>query len=175
MTARSIAFSNSRTLPGHAHDCKAWMDRRSIRLIFFPNLSPCFDAKCATSAGISPVRSRNAGMCTGNTFRRYRLNVFPVHMPALRERTGDIPALVAHFASKHGERFGKKISRIDRRSIHALQSCAWPGNVRELENAIERAVILSERGTLTVDRDSLASAPAQANIGDRLRSQERET
>ncbi|HXR75526.1 MAG TPA: sigma 54-interacting transcriptional regulator [Bryobacteraceae bacterium] len=105
----------------------------------------------------------------------YRLNVFPVHMPALRERTGDIPALVAHFASKHGERFGKKISRIDRRSIHALQSCAWPGNVRELENAIERAVILSERGTLTVDRDSLASAPAQANIGDRLRSQERET
>jgi formate hydrogenlyase transcriptional activator len=105
----------------------------------------------------------------------YRLSVFPIHMPALRERTGDIPALVAHFASKHGERFGKKISRIDRRSIHALQSRTWPGNVRELENTIERAVILSERGTLMVDRDGLTSSPAQAGIGDQLRAQERET
>ena len=114
----------------------------------------------------------------GGRFRSdlyYRLNVFPVHMPPLRERTGDIPALVAHFASKHGERFGKKISRIDRRSVHALQAYTWPGNVRELENVIERAVILSERGALMIDREGLTSATAQAGMEDQLRTQERET
>src|SRR5262249_57253270 len=70
----------------------------------------------------------------------YRLNVFPVHVPALRERPEDIPPLVAHFAEKYGTRFGNKISRIDRRALDTLQAYSWPGNVRELENTIERAV-----------------------------------
>src|SRR6185369_10900544 len=68
----------------------------------------------------------------------YRLNVFPIRLPPLRERREDIPLLVSHFATKHGTRFKRPISRIDRRTMSALEAYEWPGNVRELENAIER-------------------------------------
>ena len=94
----------------------------------------------------------------------YRLNVFPVRVPALRERRDDIPPLVAHFAEKYGERFGRPISSIDRKTLDLLQAHNWPGNVRELENTIERAVILSRNGVLSVDpqmlRDSSAASSA---------------
>jgi formate hydrogenlyase transcriptional activator len=81
----------------------------------------------------------------------YRLNVFPVHVPPLRERIEDIPPLVAHFAEKFGERFARKISRVEPQTLDILQSYPWPGNVRELENAVERAVILSRNGVLRID------------------------
>jgi transcriptional regulator with GAF, ATPase, and Fis domain len=74
----------------------------------------------------------------------YRLNVFPIHLPALREREGDIPLLVQYFVRKHAMNFGKKIDRIPERMMAAVQRYQWPGNVRELEHVIERAVILSE-------------------------------
>ncbi|MBX3331740.1 MAG: sigma 54-interacting transcriptional regulator [Nitrospira sp.] len=74
----------------------------------------------------------------------YRLNVFPVHLPALREREGDIPLLAQYFVRKHAVNFGKKIDRIPERMMTALQRYSWPGNIRELEHIIERAVILSE-------------------------------
>ena len=74
----------------------------------------------------------------------YRLNVFPVHLPALREREGDIPLLAQYFAQKHAANFGKKINRISEGMMTALQRYPWPGNIRELEHVIERAVILSE-------------------------------
>jgi formate hydrogenlyase transcriptional activator len=97
----------------------------------------------------------------------YRLNVFPVRVPALRERREDIPPLVAHFAEKYGERFGRPISSIDRKTLDLLQAHHWPGNVRELENTIERAVILSRNGVLTVDpemvRDAATSSAANQN------------
>src|SRR5579872_1540606 len=98
----------------------------------------------------------------------YRLNVFPVRVPALRERREDIPPLVAHFAEKYGERFGRPISSIDRKTLDLLQAHHWPGNVRELENTIERAVILARNGVLNIDpemlRDSNASiSSANAN------------
>lgn len=97
----------------------------------------------------------------------YRLNVFPVHVPALRERREDIPPLVAHFAEKYGERFGRPISSIDRKTLDLLQAHHWPGNVRELENTIERAVILSRNGVLNIDpemlRDSNASSSSAPN------------
>jgi formate hydrogenlyase transcriptional activator len=86
----------------------------------------------------------------------YRLNVFPVHIPALRERPEDIPPLVAHFAEKYGARFCRKISRIDRGTLDILQSHSWPGNVRELENVVERAVILSRLGVLHLDAATLS-------------------
>ncbi len=73
----------------------------------------------------------------------YRLNVFPIRIPALRERLEDVPLLVKHFALKHGTRLGKKIETISQSRIELLQSYSWPGNARELENVIERAVILS--------------------------------
>jgi formate hydrogenlyase transcriptional activator len=104
----------------------------------------------------------------------YRLNVFPLRLPPLRERPEDIPLLAAHFAAKHGERFGRAISRIDRRSMKLLESHHWPGNVRELENVIERAIILSRDGVLRVERDALPHANLAGNMDERLRAQERE-
>ena len=78
----------------------------------------------------------------------YRLNVFPIHLPALREREGDIPMLVQYFVRKFAANFGKKIDRISERMMAGLQRYHWPGNIRELEHVIERAVILSEGSEL---------------------------
>ena len=74
----------------------------------------------------------------------YRLNVFPVHLPPLREREGDIPLLAQYFVQKCSANLGKRIDRIPERMLDALQRYQWPGNIRELEHVIERAVILSE-------------------------------
>ncbi|MBA5868691.1 MAG: AAA domain-containing protein [Nitrospira sp. CR2.1] len=74
----------------------------------------------------------------------YRLNVFPIHLPALREREGDIPLLVQYFVRKFAANLGRKIERIPERMMSSLQRYQWPGNIRELEHVIERAVILSE-------------------------------
>jgi formate hydrogenlyase transcriptional activator len=104
----------------------------------------------------------------------YRLNVFPVRLPSLRERPEDIPPLVAHFAAKHGERFGRAINRIDRRSMKLLEGATWPGNVRELENVIERATILSRDGVLRIERDAIPNGNLMGNMDERLRAQERE-
>src|ERR1700742_390985 len=99
-----------------------------------------------------------AGRFRANLF--YRLNVFPVRVPELRERREDIPPLVAHFAEKYGERFGRPISSIDRKTLDLLQAHNWPGNVRELENTIERAVILARNGVLSIDPEMLRDCAA---------------
>lgn len=78
----------------------------------------------------------------------YRLNVFPIHLPPLREREGDIALLAQYFVRKFAATLGKKIDRIPERMIAALQRYQWPGNIRELEHVIERAVILSEGSEL---------------------------
>ncbi len=78
----------------------------------------------------------------------YRLNVFPVLLPALRERREDIPALVTHFVEMLGRRMGREIEHIPSETMSALISYQWPGNIRELQNLIERAVILSNDGVL---------------------------
>jgi len=86
-------------------------------------------------------------------FRRdlyYRLNVFPIRIPPLRERPEDIPLLVHHFTQKYARRINKQIDTIPESTIQKLQRWSWPGNVRELENLIERSVILSCSSTLTV-------------------------
>ena len=81
----------------------------------------------------------------------YRLHVFPIHLPPLRERLDDIPILVRHFCEKHASRIGKTISNIPQKVIAALQAYPFPGNIRELENIIERAMIVSKDGKLTID------------------------
>ena len=81
----------------------------------------------------------------------YRLNVFPVHVPTLRERVNDIPVLVHYFAARFAARTGKKISQIEKRSLAAMQQYSWPGNIRELQNVIECCVILAEGEVLRVD------------------------
>jgi len=78
----------------------------------------------------------------------YRLNVFPILLPPLRDRREDIPALVAHFVEVFGRRMGREIEHIPPETMSALSSYPWPGNIRELQNLIERAVILSNNGVL---------------------------
>jgi formate hydrogenlyase transcriptional activator len=78
----------------------------------------------------------------------FRLNVFPVQLPPLRERREDIPALVAHFVEILGRRVGRQIDHIPEETMLDLCSYDWPGNIRELQNLIERALILSEDGVL---------------------------
>jgi len=80
----------------------------------------------------------------------YRLNVFPITIPPLRQRTEDIPLLVHHFIAKLNKKMGKKIESISKETMKALQEYSWPGNVRELESVIERAVITSQGTTLQV-------------------------
>ncbi len=94
----------------------------------------------------------------------YRLNVFPIHLPTLRERDGDIPLLAQYFVRKFATNLGKKIDRIPERMITALQRYQWPGNIRELEHIIERAVILSEGPELEpIDWLSPASSQTSGN------------
>jgi len=105
----------------------------------------------------------------------YRLNVFPIHVPPLRERREDIPLLVEHFAARYAARFDRSIARIDRRTMNLLSSYDWPGNVRELQNVVERGVITSRNGTLRVDRDELTAGGAiTSDLDAELRTQERE-
>ncbi|MGB6233434.1 MAG: sigma 54-interacting transcriptional regulator, partial [Candidatus Acidiferrales bacterium] len=89
----------------------------------------------------------------------YRLNVVPIEIPPLRERTADIPLLVEYFMDRFGKRAGKQFKTIDQRSLQLFQAYGWPGNVRELQNVIERAVILAEGETFSVDEIWLKREP----------------
>jgi formate hydrogenlyase transcriptional activator len=89
----------------------------------------------------------------------YRLNVFPISLPALRERRDDIPRLVRHFAQRVARRMGRQIETIPAEAMDALVQYAWPGNIRELENVIERAVILSPGPTLNINAGELNTSP----------------
>src|SRR6185295_16687232 len=88
----------------------------------------------------------------------YRLNVFPIEVPALRERREDVPLLVEYFSHQYGTRAGKQISRIPKATLEALQVYDWPGNIRELQNVVERAVIISDEAALRVDLRWLSGA-----------------
>jgi formate hydrogenlyase transcriptional activator len=86
----------------------------------------------------------------------YRLNVFPIHLPPLRDRIGDIPILIDHLVRHYASRCGKQIRGVTGQSLRLLQSHSWPGNIRELQNVIERAVILCDDGKLSIEREWLA-------------------
>ena len=92
----------------------------------------------------------------------YRLNVFPVVLPPLRERPDDIPRLVRHFTQRFARRMGRRIETIPTAVMEALAHYPWPGNVRELQNVIERAVILSPGSTLQVPLGDLPPAAPPA-------------
>jgi len=106
----------------------------------------------------------------------YRLNVFPIELPPLRDRREDIPGLVAHFVEKCGRVMGKQIEQIPSETMSALGSYHWPGNIRELQNLIERAVILSNDGVLpnplptTTATRSVVSSPAGTTLRDSERT-----
>jgi len=81
----------------------------------------------------------------------YRLNVFPVEVPALRDRAEDIPLLVEYFVQRFAKKSGKRLKDVDRRTMDLVRSYEWPGNVRELQNVVERSVILSDGDTFSID------------------------
>src|SRR5581483_6595764 len=108
----------------------------------------------------------------------YRLHVFPIHLPPLRDRRDDVPVLVRHFARRFARRVGKEVTAIPDETMARLRGYDWPGNVRELEHLIERAVILSPGPELRVPRfDLLPVAGASPGLrpapGATLRDAER--
>jgi formate hydrogenlyase transcriptional activator len=126
-------------------------------------------------------RDLAASTASGN-FRAdlfYRLNVFPIRVPPLRNRTEDIPMLVEYFAKRYAEKSRKQINKIDKTTLQLCQSYPWPGNIRELQNIIERSVILCSGDTLWVDPAWLSSQePHEPELSgpltETLRDQERE-
>jgi len=105
-----------------------------------------------------------ARMVAARAFREdlyYRLNVFPIRVPALRERSDDIPALVEHFTRIYARKFDKPVERITAVTMRALCAYGWPGNIRELENFIERSVILSSGAQLNAPLTELGSLPSR--------------
>jgi formate hydrogenlyase transcriptional activator len=104
-----------------------------------------------------------AAAIASGTFRAdlfYRLNVFPIHVPPLRNRKEDIPMLVEYFVKRYAEKARKQITKIDRNTLKLCQSYHWPGNIRELQNIVERSVILCTGDTFWVDEAWLASQDA---------------
>ena len=109
-------------------------------------------------------RNLKAAVAAG-TFRSdlfYRLNVFPIQIPSLRERTDDIPLLVEYLIDRFGKRAGKKIRNIQKRTLELFAAYDWPGNIRELQNVVERAVLLCDGDTFSVDESWLRQAPPLA-------------
>jgi formate hydrogenlyase transcriptional activator len=117
------------------------------------------------------------------TFRSdlfYRLHVFPVEMPPLRERVDDIPLLVEYFIDRYARKAGKNITNINKKTLELLQSYQWPGNIRELQNVIERSVILCETEVFSIDESWLPQQPFptetknQTELPGRLLAQEKD-
>jgi len=98
----------------------------------------------------------------------YRLNVFPIEVPPLRERKEDIPLLVQYFAERYASKAGKNITNINKKSMEALQSYTWPGNIRELQNVLERSVVICDTDTLFVDESWLGRRTPVAAEGTAL-------
>jgi formate hydrogenlyase transcriptional activator len=126
-------------------------------------------------------RDLKAAVETG-TFRLdlfYRLNVFPVRVPSLRERKDDIPLLAKYFIERYARTIGKKIKNIDRKTLELLQAYDWPGNIRELQNVIERAVILCDGATLSINEssmhhDTLETLQTSTRLSEALTNTEKE-
>ena len=133
-----------------------------------------------TDARLIAATNRNLADCVQErTFRAdlfYRLNIFPIHVPALRERREDIPLLVRHFAQQCARRMNRAIDAIASETMEALVRYPWPGNIRELQNVIERSVILSPGPVLRVPLAALGShcIPEEETRGSTLKEAERE-
>jgi transcriptional regulator with PAS, ATPase and Fis domain len=100
-----------------------------------------------------------AGLFRSDLF--YRLNVFPIEIPPLRERREDIPMLVEYFIDRYARKAGKNFKTVNKESLDLLQSYSWPGNIRELQNVIERSVIVSSGDIFSVDEAWLSKESSQ--------------
>jgi transcriptional regulator with PAS, ATPase and Fis domain len=104
--------------------------------------------------------------CTFRSYLFYRLNVFPITLPPLRDRKEDIPALARYFVDRYAKRAGRKIRGIRKSALDSLQSYSWPGNIRELQNVIERSLIVCETDEFTIDKSWLSCGPVPTRSGD---------
>jgi PAS domain S-box-containing protein len=104
----------------------------------------------------------------------YRLNVFPVELPPLRERKEDVPLLVSYFVDRYAKRAGKKIKHIQKKTLEMLQEYSWPGNVRELQNVIERSLIIAETNEFSIDKSWVANEPQSSTAPTARKSNERQ-
>jgi formate hydrogenlyase transcriptional activator len=110
----------------------------------------------------------------------YRLNVFPIEIPPLRERGEDIPLLVEYFIDRYARKAGKRITTVDKKTLRLLESYPWPGNIRELQNVIERSVIVCETENFSVDESWLSQQPShgkaesQLYLSEKVAAQEKE-
>ena len=100
----------------------------------------------------------------------YRLNVFPIDIPPLRERREDISLLVEYFIDRYARKAGKNITSVDKKTLRLLESYAWPGNIRELQNVIERSMILCESEVFSIDENWLPQSPLPAQPGNHSRA-----
>src|SRR5262249_26174140 len=127
------------------------------------------DVRVVTATNRDLVAAVAAGTFREDLF--YRLNVFPIRIPALRERVDDISLLVEYLTDRYAKKAGKKIKAIPNRTLELFRAYDWPGNIRELQNVIERAVILSDGETFSVDETWLKrESPresARLNLTDR--------
>jgi formate hydrogenlyase transcriptional activator len=120
------------------------------------------DVRVIAATNRNLVEAVHAGRFRSDLF--YRLNVFPIELPPLRERSSDIPQLVAFCVSQFSKRLGKKIDGVSQKSMENMVNYRWPGNVRELQNVIERAIIVSADPILRLDRDLMPIAAAAKDL-----------
>ncbi|HTC89504.1 MAG TPA: sigma 54-interacting transcriptional regulator [Bryobacteraceae bacterium] len=122
------------------------------------------------------------GAIAGGAFRKdlfYRLNVFPIEVPPLRERREDIPTLIEYFVHRYSRKAGKKIGSIEKRTVELLESYSWPGNIRELQNVLERSVIVCDSDVFSVDPSWLSlegssAAQTEQSVARKSPAQEKE-
>jgi PAS domain S-box-containing protein len=107
------------------------------------------DVRVIAATNLDLQAAIRAGSFRSDLF--YRLNVFPIEIPSLRERREDIPLLVAYFVDRYARKAGKNITMVDKKTLRLLESYPWPGNIRELQNVIERSVILCETEIFSID------------------------
>jgi PAS domain S-box-containing protein len=115
------------------------------------------DVRVITATNRDLQAAISAGSFRSDLF--YRLNVFPIEIPSLRERREDIPLLVEYFIDRYARKAGKIIKRINKKTLELLQLYPWPGNIRELQNVIERSLILSETEIFSIDENWLTQPP----------------
>ncbi len=135
------------------------------------------DVRVIAAANRDLQSSIAAGAFRSDLF--YRLNVFPIEMPPLRDRKEDIPLLVEYFVDRYARKAGKKIRSVSKRTLDLLQAYPWPGNIRELQNVIERSVIVCETAIFSVDeswlsREALPPRPTNQTLSKRPVAQEKD-
>ena len=171
------AFKEAESLPPLSYEKKG----SSIDLSFWRAPERLFDESDELVAWADAALAAARAAIAAGAFRSdlfYRFNVFPIEVPPLRKRKEDIPMLVEYFVKRYAEKTGKQIRKIDKNTLELCQSYSWPGNIRELQNVVERAVILCEGDTLSVDESWFTYYPSQSasptetfteNLADRER------